>query len=75
MNDIQCPKKIAAVIDAAFRYRDAMRQYIAEQAMRIDHGATLDDLMATTSDCYRITAHAEEELFALLDALDTSYQG
>ncbi len=59
------------VIAAARQYRDAMRRYIAEQAILMDRGTALDDLVTSNWEGFARAAAAEEELFALLDTLDT----
>ena len=59
------------VIEAARHYRDAMRRYLSEQVSAIEQGASLTDLATRDTDAFRVTARAEEELFALLDRLDS----
>ena len=59
------------VVAAARRYRDAMRRYLAEQLALIDQGMSLDDLVTSNWAGFSRAAAAEEELFVLLDALDT----
>jgi hypothetical protein len=59
------------VIAAARRYRDLMRRYIAEQTAMIDRDMALDDLVMSNWAGFAAAAAAEEELFALLDTLDT----
>ena len=60
-----------AVVAAARRYRDLMRRYIAEQTAMIDRGMALDDRVMRNWAGFAAAASAEEELFALLDTLDT----
>lgn len=59
-----------AVVAAARRYRDVMRQYMEEQSAQVERGASLDDLVANNWQRFAEAAAAEEDLFALLDALD-----
>jgi hypothetical protein len=59
------------VIAAASRYRDAMRRYMVDQAEAIDSGMSLDDLVLRNQEGFQTAARAEEELFALLDILET----
>jgi len=70
MVDARRLEQMEAVIAAARRYRDAMRRYIAEQTVMIDQGMALDDLVTSNWERFAEASAAEEELFALLDALD-----
>ncbi len=60
-----------SIAKAARRYQDAMRRYLAEQVEAIDRGKTLDELLTDNWQHYSEAAQAEQDLFALLDALDT----
>lgn len=62
--------QMEAVVAGARRYRDLMRQYMAEQTELIARGASLDELVTSNWERFAETAAAEEELFALLDDLD-----
>lgn len=70
MADPRRLEQITAVVAAARRYRDTMRRYMAEQAAMIARGVTLDDLVTSNWESFAAVSVAEEELFALLDALD-----
>lgn len=63
------------VIEAALRYRDAMRRYMADQAEAMERGASLDDLVIGNREGFEAAARAEEELFALLDRLEEMQAG
>jgi hypothetical protein len=75
MADKRRHEQTEAVVAAARRYRDAMRRYFAEQADLIDQGLSLDDLITRNWDGFAQAAAAEEDLFALLDALDADERG
>jgi hypothetical protein len=62
----------AAAIAAAIRYRDAMREYMAQQVAAIDTGVSLEDLVLHNQAGFQAAAREEEELFALLDALEAT---
>jgi hypothetical protein len=70
MADAHRLERMRAVVAVARRYRDAMRRYIAEQTVMIDQGVALDDLVTNNWERFAEASAAEEELFALLDALD-----
>jgi hypothetical protein len=58
------------VAAAAQRYRDAMRQYMAQQIAAIDAGLSLEELVLRNQEGFQAAAQAQEALFALLDALE-----
>jgi hypothetical protein len=70
MVDARRHEQTEAVAAAARRYRDLMRRYIVEQTAMIDRGMALDDLVMSNWAGFAAAAAAEEELFALLEALD-----
>ncbi len=66
--DVEAMRDIVVV--AAYRYRDAMRRYMGEQAAAVESGASLDELVRSNWSSFEEAARAEEELFSLLDRLD-----
>jgi hypothetical protein len=63
-------EQMEAVIAAARRYRDLMRQYLTEQREMVERGVSLDEMVLSNWEHFAQTGAAEEELFALLDDLD-----
>jgi hypothetical protein len=61
-----------AIGAAARRYRDALRHYTTERATVLDERAVVADLVTRIWTSFREAMRAEEELFALLDALDAA---
>ncbi len=58
------------IVAAAIHYRDAMRQYQAEQAAAMASGANLEELVTGSWPAYHMVIRAEEQLFALLDSYE-----
>jgi hypothetical protein len=70
VTDEQRLRQIEDIIAAARRYRDLMRQYMAEQTDLIARGVPLDEFVASNSARFTEAAAAEDELFALVDEYD-----
>jgi hypothetical protein len=70
VNDERRLQQMEGVIAAARRYRDLMRQYLAEQREMVERGASLDEMVTSNWGHFAETATAEEDLFGLLDDLD-----
>jgi hypothetical protein len=67
--------EVERIIDTARRYRDALRRYMREQAALAAEGAGLEVLVSTNWGGFAVVADLEEELFALLDAIDATAPG
>jgi hypothetical protein len=67
--------EVGRIIDTARRYRDTLRRYMREQAALVAEGAGLEALLSTNWAQFAVVADLEEELFALLDALDAAAPG
>jgi hypothetical protein len=68
MEDKRRREALESIAEAACRYRDAMRRYLAEQVEAIDRGDSLDELLTVNWQHYTEATQKEEDLFALLDA-------
>jgi hypothetical protein len=66
--------EVERIVDAARRYRDALRRYMREQASLAAEGAGLQALLSTNWEGFAVVADLEEELFALLDTVDDAVQ-
>jgi hypothetical protein len=67
--------EVERIIATARRYRDTLRRYMREQAALAAEGAGLEALLSTNWERFAAVADLEEELFALLDAIDAAAPG